>query len=283
MEVMNGKEAEMYYSFSILRKFSPVAFSFNTTCIGASHVKEKKPCQDFSASISNPKYAIAAVADGHGGEEYFRSARGARFAVESAMSCIEEFLLTNDNLLNNVDEALKALEASILISWHEKILNDIKKNSVKIEQKCRDFFSPYGTTMIAAAFTRFNWFAIQIGDGKCVVINNDKSVSQPIPWDERCLLNQTTSLCNEEAGGNFRHFYSKEKPLAVFLGSDGIDDSFPVNKNEEYLASFYQGIYNNFEKESFKKGAKQLHKMLPFFTKKGSGDDVSIAGIISKK
>jgi len=273
----------MYYSFSILRKFSSVAFSFNTTCIGASHVKEMKPCQDFSANISNPKYAIAAVADGHGGEEYFRSDRGSRFAVESAMKCLEEFILANDNLQKNTEEALKALELSILISWHEKILNDIKMNPIKIEQKYRNFFNPYGTTLIAAAFTRFNWFAIQIGDGKCVVINTDMSASQPIPWDERCFLNQTTSLCNEDAGGNFRHFYSKEKPLAVFIGSDGIDDSFPINKNEEYLASFYQGIYNNFEKESFKKGAKQLRKMLPLFTKKGSSDDVSIAGIISKK
>ena len=256
--------------------------SFNATCIGASHLKEKKTCQDNSANLSLPAFSIIAVADGHGGEEYFRSDRGARFAVESAMKCIERFLLINDNLLNNTDESLKALEASILISWHEKILNDIKKNPVKFEQKRRDFFSPYGTTLIAAALTRFNWFAIQIGDGKCVVINNDKSVSQPVPWDERCFLNRTTSLCDEYAGGNFRHFYSKEKPLAIFLGSDGIDDTFPVNKNEEHLASFYQSVYENFKKEGFKKGEKQLRKMLPLFTQKGSGDDVSIAGIISR-
>ena len=241
-----------------LNNFTPVAFSFNSTCIGASHLKEKKTCQDFSAYKSNPKFAIVAVADGHGGEEYFRSDKGARFAVESAMSCIEEFFLTNDSPLNNAEESLKALEATIFISWHEKIINDIKKNPVKIEQKRSDFYTPYGSTLIAAALTGFNWFAIQIGDGKCVVINNDKSFSQPVPWDERCFLNQTTSLCDDDAGCNFRHFYNKEKPLAVFLGSDGIDDSFPVNKNEEHLFSFYQGIYNNFKKEGFKKGAKQL-------------------------
>ena len=281
--MMNGKETEMYFSPSMLRKFSPLAFSFNSTCIGASHVKEKKSCQDFSASISNSKFAIAAVADGHGGEDYFRSDRGARFAVESAMSCIEEFLFKNDNPLNNIDESLKALEASMLISWQKKILNDTKKYPIKVEQKRSDLFRPYGTTLIVAAFTKFNWFAIHIGDGKCVVINNDMSICQPVPWDERCFLNQTTSLCDENAGCNFRHFYSKEKPLAVFLGSDGIDDTFSVNKNEEHLASFYRSIYKNFEKEGIKKGVKQLRKMLPLFSKKGSGDDVSIAGIISKK
>ena len=34
---MNGKETEMYFGPSVLRKLGHIAFSFNTTCIGASH------------------------------------------------------------------------------------------------------------------------------------------------------------------------------------------------------------------------------------------------------
>jgi hypothetical protein len=82
----------------------------------------------------------------------------------------------------------------------------------------------------------------------------------------------------------FRHYYSETLPLAVFLGSYGIDDSFPVNENEneEYLSDFYTSVYRNFLDEGLQKGKIQVTEMLPKLTQKGSGNDVSIAGIIRK-
>jgi len=65
-------------------------FAFSATRIGASHLKMGKPCQDYSAHLISDKVAIAIVADGHGGESYYRSDRGAQFAVETALKCIKE-------------------------------------------------------------------------------------------------------------------------------------------------------------------------------------------------
>lgn len=263
--------------------FKKKKFSFNAinaTCIGASHLKENKPCQDFSACILRPDYSIVAVADGHGGEKHFRSDKGARFAVDAAITCIENLILTNDILISIQENSIINFENIITTLWRKLILEDIKQDPYKDKQIVEDYFTPYGTTLIAAALTKNYWFAVQIGDGKCVVINTDKSISQPIPWDERCFLNQTTSLCDKDTSKNFRHFYSEEKPLAIFLGTDGIDNTFPINNNEEHLAAFYQRVYENFKKEGIKRGKKQLKKMLPLFSKKGSSDDVSIAGII---
>jgi len=64
------------------------------------------------------------------------------------------------------------------------------------------------------------------------------------------------------------------------LGSDGIDDSFPINENEGYLANFYLSVYRNFLEEGLEKGELQLREILPKITLKGSNDDISIAGII---
>jgi len=269
-----------FAGFPFFKNFRPAFSAFSATCIGASHLKEGKPCQDYSAcwvSANNDQsgFAIAAVADGHGGEPHFRSDRGAVFAVETAIERIKEFVMFNNSSLCEADQYLIMLEKSIIVSWHEKIANDARSDPLD-----GDLHSPYGTTLIATALTKHYWFAIQIGDGKCVVFNNDKSISQPVTWDERCFLNRTTSLCDEKASGMFRHFYSEETPLAIFLGSDGIDDTFPMNENEKHLGSFYQSIFDNFVEEGLKKGEKQMKQMLPLFTKKGSGDDVSIAGII---
>ena len=251
------------------------AFAFNTTCIGASHLKSEKPCQDYSASWYAGKVAIIAVADGHGAADYFRSDRGARFAAEAAIECIKDLIMTKNNSLSNPSDSLAALEKSIITVWHKKITKDLGSKPIN-----GTIIVPYGTTLLAAAITGYYWFAIQIGDGKCVIINKDNNISQPVPWDERCFLNQTTSLCDDNACDLFRHFYSETLPEAIFLGSDGIDDSFPMNRNEEHLARFYESIYVNFISEGLQNGKVQLREMLPALTQKGSGDDVSITGIL---
>ena len=184
--------------------------------------------------------------------------------------------MVKSNGLTNSDAALQSFEKSVIAAWYEKINNDVRNDPIK-----GDMFTPYGTTLLAAAITEFYWFAIQIGDGKCFIINRDGCVSHPVPWDERCFLNRTTSLCDNEANNNFRHYYSEILPAAIFLGSDGIDDSFPVNNNNEHLTLFYKNIYENFISEGLHKGETQLREMLPLLTQKGSGDDISIAGIIN--
>ena len=253
---------------------------FNATCTGASHIRGGKPCQDFSVSLKTKEAAIIAVADGHGSDAYFRSDRGARFAAEAAVQCIQELLaIYNSGLyeqgVNAAETVLKNLEKNIVDAWHNNVENDIKQEEVDA-----DGFMAYGTTLLAAAMTKSYWFALQIGDGKCVIINEDNSVMQPVIWDNRCFLNRTTSLCDVEAINLFRHFYSETLPLAVFLGSDGIDDSFPINRNEGYLANFYISVYRNFLEEGLEKGELQLREILPKITLKGSSDDVSVAGII---
>jgi len=245
----------------------------------------EKRCQDFSTHWHSNKNAIIAVADGHGSDEHFRSDRGSRFAVEAAYECFKELLFTNGKKSNNsglanYEASLETLEKSIIAAWYEKVAQDLRADPLE-----DDVIAPYGTTLLAAAMTEHFWFALQIGDGKCVCLEKDSFgccifADQPVPWDDNCFLNKTTSLCDKNAIKLFRHYYSETLPLAVFLGSDGIDDSFPVFNNESHLSRFYQSVYNNFLKEGKKNGELQLREILPLLTQKGSGDDVSIAGII---
>ena len=51
--------------------------AISATCAGASHVRNGKICQDASDSASGGGFAFAAVADGHVGDEYIRSDKGA--------------------------------------------------------------------------------------------------------------------------------------------------------------------------------------------------------------
>ena len=107
---------------------SPEISAFSATGIGASHLKIGKPCQDYSAYLISGKGAIAAVADGHGGESYFRSDRGAQFVVETAIKCIEEFIAVKNHPLHDPYALLSTLEKSIIAAWHEKITEDVIKD-----------------------------------------------------------------------------------------------------------------------------------------------------------
>ncbi len=229
--------------------------------------------------------AIAAVADGHGGDAYIRSDRGAQFAAQCALECIKEFIMTvrakNINVASSPAAFLSQLEKSIIASWRLRVDADLAADPAEGAVENGNSLSRiYGSTLIAAAATESFWFGIQIGDGKCVVLNHDGSFNQPIPWDSNCFLNTTTSICDGDAAARFRHFFSTSLPAGVFIGTDGVDDSYPVADNEEHLSNLYRMVARNFMGAGFEQGFNELRAFLPRLTEKGSGDDVSIAGLI---
>jgi hypothetical protein len=253
------------------------AFAYSAT--GDNHLKQNKVCQDYSIHHQDEKITIVTVADGHGSKAHFRSDRGARFACESAVKCIKTFCQRNAKV------SFPKLALSIVSEWKKQVMHDWNSTVPELcEEKTHLSMNPphiYGTTLIAAVVTKSFWFGLQIGDGKCIALCKDGSVSQPIPWDEDCYLNVTTSLCDSGAERRFRFFHSRELPAAVFIGTDGVDNSYPVYENETHLSALYHTIAQNFTQEGFKNGSKQLAEFLPVLTKKGSGDDVSIAGFIN--
>lgn len=286
-------------------------FVFFRTEIGASHGKSGKPCQDYSWAEFNPEnfknfqqqYAIAIVADGHGSADYFRSDRGSRFACDAARKSVQ--LLMQDNksginhkkgiklLLENSDFYIQKLKASIITRWRDLVADDFLKEPFteeeeqgmsdrgrkKLEQDGDNYVRAYGTTLLLIVKHSRFWFGLHIGDGKCVAYYQDAKAEQPIPWDDRCFLNVTTSLCDEDAIGSFRHCFRTDAfPDALYIATDGVDDSFGT---DERLYDFYGKLTQSFIDKGTDKTLKELTDFLPELSKNGSGDDISIAGIVN--
>lgn len=265
-------------------------YSFHVVERGSSHVLIDKPCQDFAMSLSSPSYAIGIVADGHGSDKYFRSERGSKFAVEVTMSILKEFLSVTRNMTQlPKGEWHKQIAASIISHWNDRIEADKTtepfteeelqslKESDRQQVKDGKWQSAYGTTLIAIVRTKKCFFGLHIGDGKCVAIDNNGNPSQPIPWDDRCFLNQTTSLCDNDAISLFRFVYLTENlPTAAFVASDGVDDTYST---DERLYDFYVTMWKMFLSDSTT-ALKDIQSFLPKMSEQGSHDDISIAGII---
>ena len=282
-------------------------------CVGDSHVSTGKPCQDCARSITNELYSMAIVSDGHGGERYFRSNIGSEYAVRITKNAIDVFIkemnnqetcffdnkpfTTSESNLGKTNDALRWLFSSIICQWNIAITEHALNNGLtkwelehvdekylsEFENKRKEpdasFEKTYGCTLMAYVQTANYWLAFQIGDGKCVSLtkSHDKlECTKPVPWDERCFLNKTTSLCDSQAIDGFRYCYQGDGnfPLAVFLGSDGIDDTYG---DEEGLYNFYIELYKLILQKGAKEAKKELKKSLPIISKHGSKDDMSIA------
>lgn len=287
--------------------------AFNVDEIGSSHIEKDLPKQDFSGSESgetenNIPYAIAVVADGHGGPQYFRSNIGSEFAVEVCKEIVLDLIKKNINAKKNENN----IKNNIKKQWDSKVKEHFKENgkcfsSSELEslrkeiehtddptkkKKLNEYLEKYksadnitdntikkayGSTLIAVAAWNDTVMGIHIGDGTCVALYEDGNMNQPIPADKNNVANITGSLCNEDP--NCRVYFFEEMPIAVFVASDGLDDSYG---NGELLYQFYRKLCMHFIDDGLDY-KNTLQKQLSEISARGSHDDMSIAGIYNSE
>ena len=266
---------------------------FNGHRIGSSHIAKGNPCEDFSMSFQNELLSIAVISDGHGDKNCFRSARGSQIACEVAVERIKNAFASDESvciLKTSPERVISEIEKSIIVSWNDNVEKDIINNPISDEElngldenvinaikNTGRSHKVYGCTLIAAVFFRDFWFGVQIGDGKCVAIQKNGLYKQPIPWDnENCVGNRSTSICSSRAYDSFRFTYGSDLPVAVFVASDGVDESF----DENGLNKFYYTLAYWVKTLSGEECKAKLDEMLSQISQVGSGDDVSVSCIV---
>ncbi|MGN8654484.1 protein phosphatase 2C domain-containing protein [Blautia obeum] len=263
--------------------------------IGLSHINNHMECEDYSLSFGDDNLSVAVICDGHGDKNCFRSALGAKIGCEIAVKKARQFqqyLSKNLGCENtDFDILLHELEEDIVNLWRQSVLSDAQENpfteeeltplSANVQEIYRNhqrMEKAYGCTLILAVIMQDYWYALQIGDGKCVALYDDGVYVESIPADEEnCVGNRSTSICGSHALEDFRHYWSQIKPLAVYVSSDGIEESF----DEKGLFNFYYSITHWVQNDGKEMAEKQIEDLLPKISEGGSGDDVSIAGIVA--
>ncbi|MBR5913213.1 MAG: protein phosphatase 2C domain-containing protein [Selenomonadaceae bacterium] len=285
---------------------------FAASSIGSKYAERGWDCQDSSDSISFDDVQAIAVADGHGGGDYFRSQIGSKLAIEvlfrqlryafENMKDTERFSDTGikNFKYNFVNEWRKAVRKD----WYDRLIDgkplgqdEIRYKSVSEKYKARYtsdnpdvvekyLYVAYGTTLICAVSIGKQILTLQIGDGSCVLLQSNGEFSLPIPPEEENFLNMTVSLCDDNSELKIRHAVidcnSPNSPAAIFLSTDGLDDCFPYYQNEEHLYKFYADvIIDSMVRNFFLATEKEIREqLLPGLTKKASKDDISLAYLI---
>lgn len=266
---------------------------FHVTVPGASHIRKGAACQDFSKSVCFGDACAAAVADGHGDIRYFRSGTGSRFAVEAALKALREFVSREESCCppDGMDEKLNQLKKNMILNWNRKVarhlsghpftpdeLAPLSENRRANLTRGKWVESAYGTTLIAAAVTPAFWFGMQIGDGDCCAFRSDGTCAS-VPKEPGLAGNVTTSLCEPDAIEKFHHFFEAGVPASVVMSTDGVRNSF---LSREHYRKFLRKIVSAFSAEPYRATKTNLRDFMAEMTEKGSGDDLSVAGMVSR-
>ncbi len=279
--------------------------TFAASVHGKKYRERGLPCQDFAQVLEFDGVQAIAIADGHGGKDYFRSDTGARLAVEIAFEQIKIFCDGISAGETFSDSSIINFELKLWEAWREAVKADWIKNPVRddeprwqnVSDKYKARFTTdeqyipvaYGTTLICAVSIGWQVLIVQIGDGSCVVLQKNGEFKVPVPPDSDSFGYVTTSLCDVDGYKKFRHVVldcaedSPLAPVAIFLSTDGLDDCYPIGDNAKYLYKLYAStVIDSMINSGFEKTREALrNELLPYMTEHGSNDDISLAYLVT--
>ena len=266
----------------------------NITICGYSHKLNGKECQDASYSWESNKCCGIIVCDGHGGEKYIRSAAGSEFAVQIGRDVLSEFMANALKLTSkhSTEANLDRLQRTITMRWRDMVQADLREHPLadddryislsegsKASLTAENEIKAYGTTFIAGIFSQEFLFIVKLGDGNACIVLDDGSVIIPAELaDPQLQFNSTTSLCNSDAALRFRSYFARINedfsPAALILSTDGVINCYHT---EDAFERLIQNISNAYAEEEKEAAHAELEAVLNTLSKKGSGDDLSIA------
>ncbi|MCR4660598.1 MAG: protein phosphatase 2C domain-containing protein [Clostridia bacterium] len=264
-------------------------YIFNKSKIGYSHIQSKKVCQDFSASYRDLEREIITCCDGHGGDSYFRSNLGSKFASEAVVNVFKS-LEKKDITSLKEEDLVNKIKLDILCEWNRLVESHYSKNHFKkseldlLDEHKRElvkdnYANAYGTTLTGAMVYRGKLLIIGIGDTECLLIRKGK-LSNAFENEDDPVANITYSMCQEDAFEYLRVNIVDYKDYdGIILCTDGL--SGPYQSYTNFNSSFIKPLFCDLSKTQSTVNVSNLIDDIA--SKLGTGDDVSVSFIIKEK
>lgn len=255
---------------------------FTKTNVGYSHLKLKKPCQDYSACYHDEERTILTACDGHGGEMYVRSDVGSRYASKAIISIFQE---VEKGLFYRYtkQEICDKLRLRILCEWNaliEQHLNEKRFSKSELaglseEQRIKLQQNPakaYGTTLQGAMIFGNKLICVSLGDGGIFLVRKGK-LRAAFEEDDETVANLTYSICQEDA---YKHLnveiFDFSDLDGVLLCTDGVVN--PYQNLHNFQEKFVKPVCLNLQEGKQQEIDEYVTAM---GEKVGIGDDVSLA------
>ena len=175
---------------------------FAASSLGTKYAEKNWNCQDSSDKMEFGKIQAVAVADGHGGSNYFRSEFGSKLAIQVLFDQIKIWCADLQEGERFGDTGIKNLKYNFVQKWREAVKNDwyerlkgksLGEGEIRYESVSERYierytstdpkilekylYVAYGTTLICAVSIGVQVLLLQIGDGTCVLLQRDGEFS----------------------------------------------------------------------------------------------------------
>ena len=241
--------------------------------MGASHHRRGTPNQDAALWVPRQRgddRFIIAVADGHGGADYFRSDVGAQLALLAMESALEWFL--------DEPASEEELAEDVVAIWRRLVAEHIGRHPFETEP-ATSALSVYGSTLVCVAATQSHLLAFQLGDGDLMLGFADGRIETPLGTDADLVGEETYSLCLTDAAKFVRSRLIQREddtnwPDFALIATDGVSKSFV-----DFAA--FKGVVTNYRElvqseEHLQSTLEGLPDWLNSVSEGGSGDDASL-------
>lgn len=273
--------------------------SIGASVRGASHVREGSPNQDALLVAERAGACMALVADGHGGARHFRSAAGARLAVEAAADVLQQLApaFAQGDAAARAQLAATELPTRVVEAWRERVHHELVQTPLDagelealrtaegadaVAAVQADPLLAYGATLLAAATFGDDGLVIaQLGDGDVLLVDAQGRTRRPLPVDERLTGNLTTSICRAEAASDFRTAVVAAGPAdaaLLVLATDGYANSFRSDADFVKIGGDFLGLLHRHGPDAVQ---QQLPDILAHASTHGSGDDITVAMLLA--
>lgn len=241
---------------------------------GASHRSANRPNEDafgYRHVHGRPDSLVVAVSDGHGAAVHEHAAIGARLAVASALTAMEDHMSAPQGL-----PEIATLSSTIVQRWRLSVDRYCAEQNIALVEGPQRYV-PFGATLVCAAVDAHRLVTLQIGDGDLFTAYSDGSLRRPMRDDLRWQKHRTFSLCLEDAPRLARGYAAVRHPgdawpNFLFLSTDGIANSYL--RRGDFLAIVQS--YRSLAKEGIATALSGADCWLEDVTTCGSGDDVTM-------
>jgi serine/threonine protein phosphatase PrpC len=251
---------------------------------GASHRRRRASNQDAMgwSPAGASAYAVA-VADGHGSPASFRSAAGARLAVEAALHTLVDFFQRHCDSAAAIQSA-REIPADLVARWRAAIRGHLSDDPFTLDEvKALDHRGgetarrAYGSTVLGVLAAKSYVLCLQLGDGDILIVSDGGNVVRPWSRDPRLLGVETTSLCSADAAGEMRvciEPLAGNSPALVLLATDGYANSF---REDAGFLRIGGDLLEMIRQDGIEGVDGNLETWLNEASELGSGDDITVA------
>lgn len=242
---------------------------FSRSVVGYKNEIKDKTSQDYLKFENIKNGIICAIADGHSGDFFINSHKGAKFACESAIEVLKKYENEDKNKIKSLLDN-KRLQIEICNLWRYLVEQDMKKSLYMVFKY--NYFK-YGTTLLIVMIKDDYILFIKLGDGD-ILIKEDNNMKKVLPSYKKNIVD---CLAEEKAYDKmiFKIIDYEKNISNVIIYSDGFENSFVSYKSmvkeiNNTLIKYNKNIFSKMKLEN------DYDKYLSNLSKNGSLDDISI-------